>query len=267
MPLDIKKEFSEIQATYKELIAKRGFNLMVYSDKGGGKTTLITTGRKPIFIDSFDPGGTKSIKTEIDRGDVIADIRWECDSPDEPHVWIDWLAEMDRRRKEGFFECIGTYALDSLTTLQMASMAHVLRRKNRKDWIPKIEQRGGDNDYVLSQVPLQRAVEMILGFPCDCIFTAHPDLREDEGTKKQWIGPLLSGNLAVRLPLLFDEVYYAKAENTAKGRNYSLLTSPEGIFRASSRLGRRGLLETWEKPDLKYILKKVGYPYEDKMIP
>ena len=272
MTLDIIKEAEALQSLYKADQTK--VNFFVYGDKGAGKTTLLTTAPRPILVDSFDDGGTQSIIDEIKQGWILADARWERDDPENPTAWRNWLTEMDRRRKEGFFEAIGTYCIDSLTTLQQLSMNRVLKDKGRVSGIPSTG-KGADNDYVVSQVGIERVIGTVLDLPCNVIITAHPDLTKDEDTKMKFIGPAVTGQLRTRLPLLFSEFYYMKSEiayikqgATMVGtQTFSVLTRPDGLFRASTRLGRKGKFDLWEKADIKHILQKGGLEIKDKPIP
>ena len=73
--LDIVAEVKKL----KEMYASKGrkkYNLLIYGPKGSGKTTLVGTGRKPVFIDSFDPGGSTVLRDEIATGDVVVDESW-----------------------------------------------------------------------------------------------------------------------------------------------------------------------------------------------
>jgi hypothetical protein len=45
---------------------------------------------------------------------------------------------------------------------------------------------------------------------------------------------------------------------------YQLLTRASGMYQARSRLGKGGELDTYEKPDIKAILEKVGMSTDDK---
>jgi len=273
MTLDAIKEATELQRLYAEDQRKKT-NFFIYGDKGSGKTTLLTTAPRPILVDSFDDGGTQSIMDEVTQSWILADTRWEKDNPENPQNWVAWLTEMDRRRKEGFFDILGTYAIDSLTMLQQLSMNYVLKQKGRKDGIPETG-KGKDNDYVVSQTGIERIINSVLDLPCNVIITAHPDFTKDEDTKIKFIGPAVTGQLKVRLPLMFSEFYYMKSEvayvkqgATMVGQQaYILLTRPDGLFRASTRLGRKGLFELWERADIRYILQKGGVEAKDKEIP
>jgi hypothetical protein len=104
----------------------------------------------------------------------------------------------------------------------------------------------------------------MMTLPCDVILTAHLDVDKDEATGRMFVGPMFVGKLKQRIPILFDELYCMQTKNTSTGIVYSLLTRSDGIFKARTRLGKGGLFETNEKPDIKALLKKAGYLTEDK---
>ena len=105
--LEVKKLASEIRDFYKQDTRQDSFNLLLCGDKGSGKTVLSTTCRKPVHIDSFDSGGTKALKPWIEKGEIIADTRWEGDDPFKPTVFEKWQTEMAKR--------ILDYSLEKLT--------------------------------------------------------------------------------------------------------------------------------------------------------
>jgi len=92
----------------------------------------------------------------------------------------------------------------------------------------------------------------------------HDDYDKDDATGRMFIGIMVTGKLKRRIPLLFDEIYCAMTKETSKGIEYQLLTRPTGLYQARTRLGKGGELETYEEPDIKNILRKVGMSTEDK---
>jgi hypothetical protein len=146
--------------------------------------------------------------------------------------------------------------------MSIAAMNSVLKKKGRAGGIPQ-SGSGGDNDYVHQMLALENELAAMFNLPCDLILICHPDSEKDEVTGKMFIMPLITGKAKIRIPLLFDEMYYAKAEATKDGVTYSLLTRLTNQFQASSRLSRKGLLDMYEKPDIKGILKKAGFPTDD----
>jgi hypothetical protein len=169
-----------------------------------------------------------------------------------------WDREYHRRKREGYFDQIGTYFLDSATTWASAAMNVVLKKSNRLGG-PPFQQ-----DYLPAMSMIENAIKDMTTLPCDVILTAHLDVDKDEATGRMFVGPLFVGKLKQRIPLLFDELYCAQTKNTSAGVVYSLLTRSDGIFKARTRLGKGGLYEANEKPDIKALLKKAGYSIDDK---
>ncbi len=259
--LDIVVEVNKL----KELYAKRGrkkFNALVYGQKGSGKTTLFSTCRKPVFIDSFDPGGTIVLRDEIEAGDIIIDTRWENEDPRSPIVWDEWERTFRERLRGGFLDAFATYGVDSFTTMSQAAMNSVLKSRGRAGGVPQTGS-GSDNDYVGQMLKLENALALMFSIPCDLLLICHPESEKDEITGSVTIGPMITGKAKIRIPLLFDELYFAKGEAVKDGVKYTLQTRLTKQVMASSRLARKGLLEMHEEPNIKLILKKAGYPTED----
>uniref|UniRef100_A0A6M3JFQ9 Putative ATPase domain containing protein n=1 Tax=viral metagenome TaxID=1070528 RepID=A0A6M3JFQ9_9ZZZZ len=258
MTLDIKKEFADIRALYESQAQQKSFNALIYGDFGTGKTNLTVTCRLPVHIDSFDPGGVKTVRDEIKAGKVLADVRYEVEDPMKPTAFRLWDTEYARRKRDGYFAQIGTYIIDSATTWASAAMDVILQKAGRLGG-PPFQQ-----DYLPAMSMIENAIKDITTLPCDVILTAHLDVDKDEATGRLFVGPLFVGKLKQRIPLLFDELYCAQTKNTSAGTVYSLLTRSDGIFKARTRLGKGGIFEANEKPDIKVLLKKAGYPTDDK---
>jgi len=266
MPLDIIAEVNKLKEMYKTKSGNKNFNAIIYGDKGSGKSTLFKTCRKPVFIDSFDTGGSSVLRDEIEKGTIIVDNSWEVDDPKHPTAFKNWDIEFHRRKREGFFDVFATYGIDSFTTLSIVAMNQVLKERGRAGGVPSTGA-GSDNDYVLQMLYLENALAGMFSLPCDLIVTAHPEADKDDTTGKIFVGPWITGKAKIRIPLVFDEMYYAKAEATKDGVQYSLLTRLTSTFKASSRLSNRGQLEMYEESNIKKILKKCGLSDMDKEIP
>ena len=68
---------------------------------------------------------------------------------------------------------------------------------------------------------------------------------------------MITGRLKERIPALFSEIYHLSIKDY-KSEERQLLTRPKYRIMAGTRLGRGGLLDEYEKPDIKAILEKVG---------
>jgi hypothetical protein len=267
MPLDIMAEVAKINAFYKEKRGAERYRALTYGDKGSGKTTLFATARFPVHIDCFDPGGSQVLAEEIEAGYVVADTRWEYDDITNPTVFAKWDQEFHRRKKEGYFAQFATYGLDSLTTLSQVIMSHTLKKAGRAGGIPQTGA-GAENDYVHQMLYLENSLIGIFSLPCDIIVTAHPESEKDDASGKMFVSPMITGKAKIRIPLLFDEMYYLRVEDKADGSTkWILQTRPSAIYKASSRLARRGKFDKFEEPNIKALLKKAGLPCEDMPIP
>jgi hypothetical protein len=258
--LDIKKELSDLQSMYKENARSNSFNALIYGSMGVGKTNIVRTCRKPVLIHSFDPGGTKSVRDEIANGTVFADTSFEVEDIMNPSAFANWDKTYHKLKTGGMFDKIGTYVIDSATTWSSAAMNVTLKKAGRPGSTPQ------QNDYLPTMVLLENAIKDITSLPCDIILICHEDTDKDEASGKLFVGPLFIGKLKYRIPILFDEIYYATTKETSTGVNYFLLTRSTGLYKARTRLGKGGLFDTYEVQDIKALLKKAGYSTEDKLI-
>lgn len=258
MTLDIKAEAEKLRTMYAEDPRRHTFNAIVYGGSGTGKTSLLRTCRKPVLVHSFDPGGTKVLRDEIDSGSILVDTRFENEDPRNPTSFKRWDDEYHRLRSGNFFDSIGTFAIDSVTTWSQCAIYAVLKKAGRAGGSPQ------QNDWLPVMAMLENALRDFVSLPCDCVLIGHDDVTKDEATGKMYVGLMIVGKLSRRIPLLFDEIYCAQTKETSKGIEYHLLTRATGTYQARSRLGKGGELDTYEKPDMKNILKKVGMNYGDK---
>ena len=258
MALDIKAEATKLREMYNNDPTTQTFNAVVYGGLGTGKTSLLRTARKPVLVHSFDPGGTKVLRDEIANGSILVDSRFEQEDPRQPKAFKLFDDEYHRLRRDGFFEHIGTYVIDSVTTWAQTAMNAVMKKAGRAGGTPQ------QNDWLPQMMMLENAMRDFVSLPCDCILIGHDDVTKDEATGKMYVGLMITGKLSRRVPLLFDEIYCAQTKETSKGIEYSLLTRASGTYQARSRLGKGGELDTYEKPDIKAILRKVGFDDSDK---
>ena len=258
MPLDIKTEIKKIKEFYASDPKQKTFNLLLVGESGSGKTFMSRTARKPVHIDSFDIGGTKCVRKWIEKGEIIVDSRWESEDPLKPSEFKEWKKEFNYRLTSGYFNHFGTYWLSSGTSWSDTVMNYILAKVGLAGEAPRWAK-----DYVPQKTVIRNYITKMLSLPCDFVFEGHLKLVEDPD-KGSVFRFMTTGQGMVTIPLLFDEIYVTSPKETSSGIEYRLLTKSTGTFLARSRLSADGLLETYEKPDLKYILKKVGMPYQDK---
>ena len=249
----------KLQTMYKETPESGSYNFLLLGESGTGKSFLLHTARKPIHLDCFDPGGTKNLKELIKKGELVPDIRWEDEDPINPTVFRNWEKTMKERIKSGYFNHFGTYCLDSSTTWSDSIMNQILKSEGVAGGPPRWAK-----DYVPQKVKIQNWIRILMKLPCDFIFTGHLEGNKDEVSGAMSYRYMVTGKAAVTIPLLFDEIYIMDPKSTSGGVEYRILTQANGKYLARSRMAGKGLLSTYEKPDIKNMLKKCGFPTADK---
>jgi len=258
--LEIKKTVKELQDAYASDPRQKSFNALILGESGSGKSFLIRTARKPVHIDSFDPGGTKGLTPEIEKGEIVVDTRWEAEDPEQPFAFNKWKKVMKERIKTSYFDYFATYVLESATTWSEAIMNDILRKAK----IPGEAPRWA-HDYVPQKVAIRNWLRRCLDLPCDFILTGHLEGHKDDVSGKMAYRFMTTGKGVVTLPLLFDEIYVmAPKEGSGDKIIRRILTQATGEYVARSRLAKGGLLDTYEEADLKKILKKARMKTEDK---
>jgi hypothetical protein len=257
----VMKEFKRVQEYYKNDARQDSFNLLLLGESGSGKTFVTRTCRAPVHIDSFDPGGTKGLSKEIAEGRVIVDSTYECDDPLKPKAFAEWKRNLANRLRMGYFDHIGTYVLDSATTWSDAIMNQILKNAGLAGSAPRFTK-----DYGPQKIEIRNKLQTLLNLPCDFILTGHLEAQKDELLGKIKYRFLTTGKGNVTIPLLFDEIYVALAQQKGAGDvKYKLLTQRNGHYTAATRIGREKF-EAFEEPDIKALLKKAGRSCEDKPI-
>ena len=266
MRLDLRTTLAEIRKNYKEDKSQEGFNLLLLGEEGVGKTYLTRTMRKPVLIHSFDPGGTKNLKKEIAEGSIIVDSRFEHEDISKSktiltrtHVFRDWEREFERLESGGVFGQLGTYVIDSFSTMLIFLRMEVARRFKREDSALQLQDHGVVNstmrDYFLKLLTLE----------CDVVVMGHLESEKDEVSGR--IHNKLDGprGLQSLLPKIFDEIYVMQAKESAKGIERSLLTVNNGKYRARTRIGAGKFDSVEQLTDigLKGLLRKAGLPTND----
>jgi hypothetical protein len=268
MAYDAAAELKRVRDYYAGDPLQKRFSALITGETNAGKTYLLRTARRPIHIDSFDPGGTKCIRDLIASGDVIADTRYENDDPFDPKAFADWMKATDVRFQIGYFKQFGTYCLDSATTFGEAVMNYGLGAKDRAGETPQMR-----HDYMPQKTYITNYIRKLMSLPCDFILTGHlKEIRKvlsvdaKSGVVREEVKYRFYtvGQAVVTIPLLFDEIYVITGRAGREGPVREMLIDSLGDYIARSRLKSKGLLNSIEPPDIKALLKKAGFDPQDK---
>jgi len=268
MFLKIQEHALKVRETYRQNERTDKVNILNAGKPGTGKTRLAITCPKPVHIDCFDSGGTKTaeLKPFIERGEIIVDSSYAVDSWKSPQAIKKWEKDFKERRDMGYFDALGTYILDSASSFETSLLYDVIRigdgKGSRTGGLPLLQ------DYGAVQMRMVDYFGMMMAFKCNVIVNAHVTITEIKQADKLGIvtegvetSILLAGKGRDKIPLIFDEKYISRC--LAKD-NYILQTRSDGKWHAETRIGGGGIFEMHEKQDLYYLLTKAGYPAADK---
>lgn len=256
--LYLMKSAGQLSDMYAEDANQNSFNALICGESGAGKTYLARTCRFPVHIDSFDPGGTQGLRDLILSKDIIADVRWEKDDLKKPTAYKEWKKAFEERVASGYFDFFGTYILDSATTWSEAIMSYILDQARRPGEAPKWEK-----DYTPAKLEVRNMIQLMLNLPCDFLLIGHLAADKDEVSGRTTYRFMATGNHRTLIPLLFSEVYVCLAESKGQLTERKVLTEKDSLYLARTRIGARKY-QKYEEPNIKGMLKKAGFPCEDK---
>jgi len=268
MPYDYMNELKKVKSYYEGDPLQKRFSALITGETNAGKTYLLRTARKPIHIDSFDPGGTKCLRDLIEKGEVIADTQWESDDPLKPNKFAEWMKTVDLRMRLNYFDHFGTYCIDSATTFGDAIMNYQLNSRGQAGEAPN-----WGKDYMPQKTMMVNYIKKLMSIPCDFILTGHLRAIEDKisvdlktGITRKNIKYRFytTGQAVVTIPLLFDEIYVLIAEESPRGLKRKMLIDSSGTYIARSRLKANSKLSSVEEPNIKGLLRKAGLKWDDK---
>lgn len=209
---------------------------LVAGHTGSGKTTLFTTlpGRKFMYI--FDPNALASIEGQdidyelfnVETDDIDISVKTlksgVGDSSSrriEPKTYRDWEKHFEAHYDVGFFDDYDWIGLDSFTTFQQIVMDRVQYLNNRLGKQPE------QADWSAQMICMGNIFRSLSGSRGGLYCTAHIETRQDDTTKKTFNRFLMTGQLRVRIPLLFNNVVIAHSDCDEKTIAYSIQTRPD----------------------------------------
>ena len=200
--------------------------ILVYGKAGSGKTTLLRTipGRKFLYM--FDPAGLNALKStdDIYFEQFLPDLvpmnvntlkgQKDASSPnyDSMESYVRWENDFQNRLDKNWFndpsvEIDGVkggfdvIAFDSLTTLTDLVMDRILQLNQRAGKNPEL------GDYGILTNTIARIVRNAASCNCTVFLTAHEQAVQDKLLRTVSNEIMIPGQLRVKLPILFSEIY------------------------------------------------------------
>ena len=197
---------------------------LVIGETGSGKTSLFSTlpGKKFMYI--FDPNALNTLQGQ--------DVDYELFTPDilnmnvislskgvgdtsqkklEPRTYVDWEKDFEDKLANGFFDDYDAIGFDSLTTFADLVMDRVLYLNGRFGKQPE------QPDWSAQINTIKNVFRQATSLNKMIFATAHKDLKQDELTRKVQYNIVLPGQLRIKLPLLFSEIYNCESDTDKDG--------------------------------------------------
>lgn len=231
-------------ANAKDIQGEPNPSILIMGDSGTHKTWLLS--QVPgIHIFDFDKGmavargrdvNYDTFKDNTRKGKKMAGLF------EYGHAWpafIKRLNEIGDRIDKGERIPVG---LDSLTTMSNSAMAYVLSQSGH-DGPPQIQHWGAQIQL------LETVMDQLTSWPVPLLVTAHLQRNQNDLTQVTEHLPLVTGKLAGKVGIYFDEVYYAKVKGSGENRKFVVQTQSDSMAKqVKSRYNVRDETETdWQK--------------------
>jgi phage nucleotide-binding protein len=224
-----------------DLVNNQGAKILMYGAAGVGKTTSLATAPGKTLIISME-AGLLSIKDAINVTAIEVKEAYE----------IEEIADMLENGKLDY----DTICLDSVT--EMSELLLAQEKARSKD--PR--QAYGEVITVMT-----RTMRRFRDLKMHVIFVAKEDKLRDESTGMFHYQPMMVGaKLPTQIPYFFDEVlclrtFTEENEEGKKVTNRWLQTTLGDNYIAKDRSGK---LDSFEEPNLTYIINKLGFTKGEK---
>lgn len=220
---------------------------LLLGDTGAGKTTQLLTlpGKKFAYL--FDPNAILSLQGhDVEYEEFLPDrlnlsvhslSKGKGDSTTNyaSKLYVEWEKDFDAKIKSGFFNDVDVIAFDSITTFLDLIMDRVLTINGRAGQWPQ------QDDYGPQMQTFTNVCRQLMALGKTIFMTGHLETKKDEVVGRIFRGPMMTGRLRTKIPLLFSDIFICEAENDGRGNvKHKIQTVPDRITTAV-RTSMKGL--------------------------
>lgn len=231
-------------------ISTDNLNFLILGKMGSGKSSFASTLPEPIYLFDLDNQNLIYRGRDCDFDTFSHDIKGfiKFDKIFEEVISGKYIADDCKEPRQ-----YKSIVLDGVTALSDLAMERALQLS------PKRSETGGaiwNVHYPMVKSIVEGKIRRLLskeGYKC---VIAHLNEIKDEDTGAITVKPLISGDLAIRIPGYFGEVYYARHSIINGEHKFVLQTIAQGLYDARSNLsGIQRLLPDLVPNNFSEILK------------
>lgn len=187
--------------------------VLLLGDTGNGKTSQFVTLPGKKYMNIFDPNALNSLRGfDLDYDEYLptavasavasmsADKTKDVRSVVMSESYKRWEEEFNQRLKEGFFDPYDWIGFDSVTTFLDLIMDRVLTINGRFGQWPQ------QDDWGPQMMAFTNVCRTVTAMGKNLFMTGHMQDKENRKTGKVKRGPMMTGQLAQKIPLLFSDV-------------------------------------------------------------
>jgi hypothetical protein len=209
----------------KDAAAATSRRILVLGDTGAGKTTQFLTLKGKKYIHLFDPNALMSLRGyDVDydeylptaiRGAIQSlskDKGGDAPKNQKSDVYRTFELEFNERLENGFYNQYDWIGFDSATTLLDLMMDRVLSINGRLGTWPQ------EDDWGPQMIAFTNICRTLAGAGKNIYMTGHMQDKKNRKTGASSRVPMMTGQLAQKIPLLFTDIFGFDSDKTDDGK-------------------------------------------------
>lgn len=238
----------------KDVTLDSEFNkFFLVGDFGTGKSAFATSMPTPGYVFDFDEG--INLYSGFDFEYSQYDLSWKG--------WLEFEKELIQVKKDAIAGKYKSIIVDSTTAMTDLAMQRSMQLDPKRD---PTEGPIWNVHYQMVRNLMEGKLRQIIALPCNIVVIAHLEVITDQKTGKViGLEPLLTGQLSVKVPGYFSEVYYCTTRRKEDKTQYIIQTVPIGLQKARSRLsGLAKRLDDFIPNNYNILMKNLKKPKKGK---